>query len=109
MYTATKWDTVEDKEKFEKHFKRFVMSGFKRTLFYKWFYTRLSSTFGHIAHYNKSGFYDYFFTSAAGRKDFINDCMRYPCYGDPVCTYSDVEKELQGWLKENQKEIIEKF
>lgn len=107
MYTATEWDTVEDKVKFEKHFKRFVMSGFKRTLFYKWFYIQLSMTFGHIAHYNKSGFYDHFFTTANGKREFLAQCYQHPCYGDPAYTYSDVEKTIHVWMDVEHKEIIE--
>ena len=49
LFTPTKWDTAEDKEKFANHFVRFVNSGYKHKLFYKWFYQRLSNTFHHIA------------------------------------------------------------
>lgn len=98
QFTATEWDTVEDKEKFAKHFIRFVESGFNKNLFYKWFYTRLSMTFGHIAHYNKDGFYAYFFEYHD--EDFITSCLLGGGYGDPSCTYSDVERYLKNWLRD---------
>ena len=100
QFTATEWDSVKDKEKFAKHFIRFVESGYKRSLFYKWFYQRLSNTFMHIAHYNKDGFYETFFMDEQGKRDFLNQTLSYPCYGDPAFTYSDVERYLQGWLQD---------
>lgn len=57
QFTATKWESAEQKAKFANHFVRFVKSGFKPTLFYSWFYKRLSMTFGHIAHFNRQGFW----------------------------------------------------
>src|SRR3990167_862659 len=60
-YTATEFDTAADKEKFELQFKRFVMSDFAENKFPNWFYKSLSMTFGHIAHYNKAGFYSTFY------------------------------------------------
>jgi len=94
-FTATKWNTAEDKEKFFKHFQKFVSSGYKWTLFPKWFYTRLSMTFGHIAHYDRAGFYSTFFQDAAGIEQFARMTMGATCYGDPDCTYSDVETAIQ--------------
>lgn len=96
MFTPTQFSTAADKEKFLKHFHRFVCSGYKWTLFHKWFYVRLSLTFGHIAHYNRAGFYATFFTDAERLEDFWRVTMQYPCYGDPDYTYSDVEKVIQA-------------
>ena len=70
-YVATEWATVADKEKFEKQFKRFVLSDFKRSLFTKAFYNRLSNCFGHIAHYDINGFYDTFFTCLTDKIRFL--------------------------------------
>lgn len=106
-FTATKWDTVADKEKFAKHFKAFVQSDFAESKFPKWFYTRLSMTFGHIAHYNQTGFYDTFFTATADKVRFLNMCIQYGCYGDPTWTYSDVEQHLRAWLK--AEKVLERY
>lgn len=100
-YTATEHATVADKEKFEKHFKRFVESGFKDTLFPKWFYTRLSMCFGNIAHYDRNNFYEHFFTNAQDQAKFLKQCRSYNCPGDPAYTYSDVEKVLRDWINNN--------
>lgn len=96
MLTPTTFSTVADKEKFLKHFQRFVKSGYNKNLFYKWFYTRLSMTFGHIAHDNIEGFYQEFFTTPEDIERFWHQTRSYPCYGDPAYTYSDVEKVIQA-------------
>ena len=105
--TATKWDTVENKEKFIRQFKAFVLSGFKPAKFTKAFYTRLSMTFGHSAHYNQAGFYSVFFSTTAGKIAFVRQNLNYTCGGDPAFTYSDVERILQTWLREQG--ILEKL
>ncbi len=96
VLTATKWSTVEDKEKFLKHFERFVASGYKRTLFYKWFYIRLSMMFGFIAHYNINGFYAEYFADDGRQAIFENYVRTWHCYGDPEYTFSDVEHILRA-------------
>ena len=107
-YIPTEWDTEADKQKFADHFKKFVESEYKRGLFYKWFYTRLSMCFGFIAHYDIHGFYATYFTSHKGRREFERKVMDYPCWGSPSCTYSDVESDLGEWMKEHKNETISK-
>jgi len=102
VFCPTKWDSAEQKKKFMKHFLRFAEKGFPESLFPKWFYQRLSNTFGHIAHYNRAGFYGTFFTTPKGRVDFLRICLDYPCYGDPAYTYSDVERAIQDALREGK-------
>ena len=101
-FTATKFDSAADKARFANHFVRFVESGFKDTLFYDWFYKRLSMTFGHIAHYNRHGFYAEWFSDAAARARFLKHTAAGYGYGDPAWTYSDVEKALTAWVKEKK-------
>lgn len=97
-YTPTEFSTAEEKTRFEKQFKKFVSNGFRKDHFPKWFYTRLSMCFGNIAHYNQSGFYATYFEDTEGVSRFIDNCVAYPCYGDPAYTFSDVEKVLKDWL-----------
>ena len=99
-FTATQWKTSEQKERFAQQFKKFVLNNFQAKDFPKWFYTRLSMTFGNIAHYNQNGFFDYWFSNTDRKQSFIQSCLTYPCYGCPTFTYSDVEKYLQNWIKE---------
>lgn len=106
QFTATQWDSQADKAKFANHFVRFVRSGFKQTLFPKWFYTRLSNTFGHIAHYDIGGFYATFFQDTEGKLSFLRQCAAFPCYGDPEYTYSDVEKALMPFIREILRDYV---
>lgn len=99
QFTATKWDSAEDKAKFANHFIRFLESGFKRELFTHDFYRRLSLCFGHIAHYDINGFYETFFADPSDWKIFIDVTLQHPCYGDPGFTCSDVERAIQAYLQ----------
>ena len=106
ILTATEFSSVKDKEKFFNHFIRFVNSGFKETIFPKWFYNRLSNCFGNIAHYNKAQFYQVQFSDAEAQCKFLNNCLNYPCYGSPEFTYSDVERCLIIWIQENKENLF---
>jgi hypothetical protein len=97
-FTPTEWDSGDRKPAFAKQFIRFVQADFTRSKFPKTFYERLSTTFGHIAHFNQHGFFEEFFTTTEGKVRFLRMTLTHPCYGDPVWTYSDVERALQKWL-----------
>ncbi len=99
QFTPTKWDTVLDKLSFARQFVRFVQSDFAEQHFTDRFYRRLSNTFGHIAHYDRGGFWAEFFTTTADKLRFLEQTIQHPCYGDPAWTYSDVERVLQQWLQ----------
>jgi hypothetical protein len=100
QFTATKFETAEDKAEFANRFVRFVESGYNPNIFTKKFYTRLSMCFGHIAHYDQGGFYHTFFTSLEGRLNFAQATENREIYGDPSYTDSDVEKVLQAWARD---------
>lgn len=106
-YTPTQWDTAEDKARFVKHFIQFVKKDFHQSMFNKKFYNRLSMTFGHIAHYDRGGFWDTFFTNTADKSEFLRMTMNFPCYGDPKFTYCDAEREIQNQLKEMN--VLQKY
>jgi hypothetical protein len=99
-FTSTKWEGADKKAKFARQFIRFVQSDFAKCQFPNTFYVRLSLTFGHIAHFNQSGFFDTFFTTTEGKIRFLCQTLQHPCWGDPAFTYSDVERALQSWLRE---------
>jgi hypothetical protein len=100
-FTPTKWDDRQTKATFARHFVKFVESGFDQRLFSQAFYRRLSMTFGHIAHFNRQGFFETFFTTTADKVRFLRMTLAHPCFGDPAFTYSDVECALQTWLRES--------
>jgi len=99
--TKTEMKVEKGREKFAKHFKRFVEKGFPQTLFYKAFYNRIMLMRGHIAHYDQGGFYEAHFSTPQRRANFLNRWAHLPIYGDPTYTWSDVEEDLAGWLREN--------
>jgi hypothetical protein len=94
-FTATKFSTAADKAEFGNTLLRFIDSKWASALFTKSFYNRLSMSFGHIAHYNRAQFYEEWFSSLADQVRFLKHTLRFPCYGDPEYTFSDVERAIQ--------------
>jgi hypothetical protein len=101
-FTPTKWDKAEKKVWFARQFIRFVNADFHERHFTQPFYQRLSLCFGHIAHFNRHGFFQTFFVSTEGKVRFLRQTLQYPCWGDPAFTYSDVERPLQACLRKNR-------
>lgn len=101
QFTPTRWDDAEEKARFARRFIRLVESDFAERDFPQALYRRLSSCFGHIAHYNRLGFYEEFFTTTEGKVRFLRMALDWPCWGDPAFAYSDVERALQSWLHQN--------
>jgi hypothetical protein len=106
-FTPTQWQSADDKARFAKQFIRFVQSDFSMKQFPKTFYVRLSMTYGHIAQYNQHGFFDTFFATTEGKVRFLRMTLQHPCRGDPAWTFSDVERGLQAWLREN--DVLAKY
>ena len=98
MFTATQWASAEEKARFANHYVKFVTDGFKQSQFTKWFYNHLANRFGHIAHHDKAGFYEEWFSTPERQEEFIKNALDWPCYGEATWTFSDVEKQLKRWL-----------
>jgi len=98
-FTPTKWHSASDKADFANALLKFIAQDFSRAKFHNALYRRLSSTFGHIAHYDRNGFYETFFLDAKGKIAFLEQCVNWPCFGDPTYTYCDVERAVIGRLK----------
>ena len=94
-FTATKFSTAADKAEFGNTLLRFIESEWASALFTKSFYNRLSMCFSHIANYNRTQFYEEWFSSLAAQVRFLKHTLRFPCYGDPEYTFSDVERAIQ--------------
>ena len=77
QFTPTQWDTAKDKAAFAKQFVRFVQSDFAAKHFTDRFYRRLSNTFGHIANYNRAGFWETFFTTTADMVRFLEQTLQH--------------------------------
>jgi hypothetical protein len=98
-FTATKWDTGEDKANFANDFSRFMAADFKPALLTEKLYRRLSMSFGHIAHYDRHGFLTAFFENLSGKVAFLERTMMWRPCGDPAWTYSDVERAVLKRLR----------
>ncbi len=101
-FVPTQWDSAEQKAKFANALLTFVAQDFPRSKFRESFYRRLSNTFGHIAHCNCDQFYDHFFRTAKHKLEFLEQCVTWPCHGDPTYTYSDVERAVVARLTQSQ-------
>ena len=94
-FTPTKFSTAADKAEFGDHFLRFIESEWAQALFTKDFYHRLSMCVGHIAHMDRPIFYETWFTCDHDRLRFLEKTLKWPCWGDPEYTFSDVERAIQ--------------
>jgi hypothetical protein len=102
-FTPTKFSTAEQKAAFANQLIAFIAAGFPEKKFTNAFYERLCNCFGFIAHLNRNGFFETFFTCTADKLRFIKVLANAPCYGDPAYTFSDVERAIgevvrsMGW------------
>ena len=94
-FIPTAHKTSDDKARFANQFIRFLELDFPESAFNQKFYQQLSMCFGHIAHYDKNGFYGTWFGDTRSRLQFIEHTLRYLPVGYPEYTFSDVEKALQ--------------
>lgn len=99
QFMPTQWDTSQDKCDFADKLSRFIERGFPSTMWTKSLYHRLSNMFGHIAHYDKQGFWDTWFADTPLQAQFLENMLEHTAYGDPTWTWSDVEQALQRWLQ----------
>jgi hypothetical protein len=110
-FTATRWNTAEDKARMTNKITKFILNGFQQPSFTKEIYKRLSTMFGHIAEYDIHGFYHIWFADDAACLKWAENAMKGGVLGfvvgDPAWTWSDVEKALQEWMKENR--IVEQI
>ncbi len=107
--------SAEEKADWADRFARFVEGGFREDHLTKGFYSRLHCLWDFIAHYDRHGFYYYYFARESGCRhvgcgcdarvraegfaEFVSTVLRCPCYGDPRHTWSDVEKVVALWLR----------
>ena len=103
-FTPTKWATAEEKAKITNKMTRFILGGFQQGSFTTAIYKQLCTMFGHIAHYNILGFYEEWFSNIKACRDWAEHITGswLSGVGDPKFTWSDVEKALIQWVKDNQ-------
>ena len=93
-FTPTKFQPAATKAWFVGHCARFISDDFPRHQFTKRFYGQLIHCFGFIAMYDENGFWTEYFTTNAGKIEFLQQVLSHPCYGDPCHTFSDAEREI---------------
>ena len=103
-FTPTKWAAAEEKARMANKLTRFILGGFQQGSFTKRMYQRLSNMFGHIAHYDINGFYSTWFADVKSCHEWVEHVSSswLSGIGDPKFTWSDVEKALVQWIKDNQ-------
>jgi hypothetical protein len=99
QFIATRWSSAAEKAAFGNTFLHFIEADWKDTIFTKSFYNRLSMCFGHVAHYDRSGFWSTWFTSEKSKVDFLRHTLQWPCHGDPTFTFCDVERAIQREIR----------
>jgi hypothetical protein len=102
QFTPTQWNTAQQKADFANAFVRFLENGFRLEDFPRPFYSRLSQTFGHVAHFDQATFHRTFFTTAVDKVRFLRQCIEHQPVGDPAFTFSDVERLLRDWIVESR-------
>lgn len=107
QFQGTQFSDAKEKAKFANHFVAFILSGFNRKKFTKWFYNRLSNTFNHIAHFDQEGFYSTWFSTVNKQRQFIEELRSHTAYGQPEHTFVDVERQLIRWANGEGKTAID--
>lgn len=93
QFAATQWETAEEKARFATWLVRFIEAGFPEAKFTKTMYRKLSNCFGHIAHFDRDGFYGAQFGSLRSRAAFLRQCVEWQWP-------SDVERAVAQWVRE---------
>lgn len=103
-FTATEFDSAEDKAKGLSAVASFIEAGFPERKFTRRVYDVLYlHMFGHFAHYNQAGFYAEWFASPESQLRWLRYVAHGGAYGagmgDPAYTWSDVETVLVDWVR----------
>lgn len=105
QFTSTEHTPAKQKAEFANRLATFVLNGFPAGEFTNLLYTKLSNCFGHIAHYNREGFYGVWFATPEKQAAFIKHTLDRKPVGDPKFTFVDVEAAFQEWLKAQNIQI----
>jgi len=100
-FTPTRFTTAVEKQNFAEKLASFVEQGFKEKQFTKKLYQSLSNAFGHIAHFNRGGFFEVWFTCPEEQLAWVNRTLEASIYGEAAHCLSDVERRFQLWLADS--------
>lgn len=104
QFTATPGHSAEEKALMANTLATFAKAGFPQAQFTPALYQHLSTRlYGHIAHFNRQGFYDTWFQGCqkclAWLTYVVNGGLIPWASGDPAVTWSDVEEAFRRWLE----------
>ena len=88
MFTDSRFMTAKEKEQVLKAWERFLKNGCQYGQFTKALYNHLTLHCSFIAHYDRQGFYSYYFTDPAKTVDFVGQFDRDKNYKS--AEYSDI-------------------
>jgi hypothetical protein len=98
QFTDTAFHSKEDKRKYANALAEFAIQGFPKKLFTTALYNNLRNSFGHIAHYDKDGFWTTWFQDNRHCDLWISHISTWDPMGDPAFTFSDMELAFKKWL-----------
>jgi hypothetical protein len=105
QFTPTECTPAAEKAAFANWLVKFITGGYQRKSFSKKRYRQLRNCFGHIAHYDISGFYSVKFEGLGNQHDFLQGLMplmRHSQNDNPDYTFSDVERVIQDWMRNSK-------
>lgn len=97
MFKDAQFLTAKEKEKLVKNMKSFLKNDFSITTFTDALYKHFSLHCGFIAHYDRNGFWNTYFTSPEGKVRWAKAFCGYSEMGD----YTDVNKVLKEMIHEH--------
>lgn len=108
QFTPTPWDSAKEKARFANGLARFIESGFEQGLFRPAIYSRLSLCFGHIAEYDRDGFYTTWFVNNERRLAWLGNAVGSAYRGrDLSRSFSDVEDRIADYIRASG--LIERY
>ncbi len=103
-FVKTHLCTQEHKAQCANEFVDFVTSDFPEFLWKRRLYQFVSNSFGFIAENDNRTFYWRHFSDLAAQRRFLEQVVEWDFYSPPDSSFSDVERALQVWLR--QQDII---
>ena len=98
QFKPTPWDTEHEKASFANWLVEFVCKGFSAPDFTARRYKQLSNLFGHIAHYDRTGFFYEWFRDIHAQLRFVANIRETRPAPDTAHTWGDVERALKRWV-----------
>lgn len=108
QFKESKFITPAKKARIANAIVRFIESGFDEKKFTNEVYTGgLMYMFGDIAHYNRGGFYNTWFSRNSDILEWLKFVTNARIYGEPEYTLCDVERVIRDYVIDQS--LVEKY